>query len=333
MKIRTTLQNIQNYKTYLRMVGSIETFLKQKGFLKLDLPVLSPSLIPEWCLDIFETKFRYFNIKQSLYLTPSPELFIKRLISSGIGDCYCLGKSFRNSELFSSYHNPEFTMIEIYKIGENYKYMAGVVLEMLNAICQDLFNTNYVTYLGKKISFSRWEEISVAEAFLKYAAIEPVVLFDENKFIKKAKDKGYAIEGATYADLWSQIYANEVEKNLGTHGYPTLLYDYPVQFASLSKPNPDNKTAQRFEFYICGVELGNCASELTDHKLQLERFYADSLERKKSGKIEHSIDFGFIDMLKKGLPECTGIAIGVERLGMIFANTNSIDKLKLLSIN
>jgi len=120
--------------------------------------------------------------------------------------------------------------------------------------------------------------------------------------------------------------------DLGNKGYATLIYDYPKEFAALAKLNKDGKTAQRFEFYIRGVELGDCYTELTDWKEQEKRFKAEGRLRKISGKTTHRIDNGYIEALKYGLGQCSGIAIGMERLGMIFSNTKSISDLKLITI-
>ncbi|CAN5173640.1 elongation factor P--(R)-beta-lysine ligase [soil metagenome] len=328
MKITTHPENISTYKKYIEVVSSIEAYLKDKGYLKLDLPVLSPALIPESYLEVFETEFRYFDIKEKLYLTPSPELFIKRLLAAGIGDCYYMNKSFRNSEPHSPKHEPEFIMLELYKVGEDYKYMAQEVLNMLQYIAK----SRQIVYQGKAISLEKWEEFTIAEVFKKYADISEEELFDHTLFLAKAKEKGYVVDGFTYEDLWSQIYTQEIDSHLGTNGYPTVLFDYPVEFAALSKPNLDGRTSQRFEFYIQGVELGNCYSELTDWKLQEERFGNEYEERKKSGKIDHPVDWGFIEALKQGLPESTGIAIGVERLAMIFADVSNLADLKLITL-
>ncbi len=333
MNIVTSSKNIDSYKKYLKVIRSIHQFLQDKGYLQIDLPVLSPALIPEGYLEVFETEFRYFDKKEKLYLTPSPELFLKRLIVEGIGDCYYLGKSFRNSEPNSPKHTSEFTMLELYKVGKDYKYIVAEVHKMLQYLAEKLTgHADKIVYQGSLVSLEKMEQFTVAQAFEKYAGITEKELFDEKKFITKAKERKYVTEGFNYEDLFSQIYSHEVEPNLGKNGYPTVLYDYPVVFASLSKPNEDGKTAQRFEFYIEGIELGNCYTELADWKLQEERFKKENKIRKKSRKINHPVDSGFIDALKKGLPLCSGIAIGVDRLAMIFADVDSIEKLKLISI-
>jgi lysyl-tRNA synthetase class 2 len=344
MKIKTEIKNLENYKIYLRVVEAIDHFLQKKGYLKIDLPVLSPALIPESYLEIFETEFRYFNRKEKLYLTPSPELFLKRLLVEGVGNCYYLGKSFRNSDPPSSLHSFEFTMLEFYKTGVNYMEIADEVLEMLRYINKKFKTSPFAIASGDrqkskvkgdlslKINLDKWEKISVVEAFEKYTGIFEKELFDHQLFLQKAKKKGYQVEKFSYEDIWSQIYVQEIEPHLGKNVYPTLIYDYPKEFAALAKLNPDGKTAQRFEFYINGIELGDCYTELSDWKEQEDRFAEEDSERKRNKKINHPIDKGFIEALKYGLPDCAGIAIGVERLAMVFLDLDSIDKLKVISI-
>ncbi len=332
MKILTNLENLQNYKKSLLILKAIEEFLEKKGYLKIDLPVLSPALIPESYLEVFETEFRYLNQKEKLYLTPSPELFLKRLLAYGVGDCYYLGKSFRNSDPPSTLHGFEFTMLEFYKMGASYMDIANEVLEMLQHIKFKIQNSKF-KMKDIKLKLNRWEKISVFEAFEKYAGISEKEFFNHSLFLKKAKQKGYQVDGFSYEDIWSQIYTQEIEPNLGKNGYPTLIYDYPKEFAALAKSNEDGKTAQRFEFYIDGVELGDCYTELTDWKEQEQRFLKEKKERKKQGKIIHPVDKGFIEALKYGLKPCSGIAIGVERLMMVFLGLESINQLKLINIS
>jgi len=345
MKIKVNPLNLENHKNYLLVIKTIEDFLQKRGYLKIDLPVLSSALIPESYLEVFETKWRYFDKEEKLYLIPSPELFLKRLLSYGFGNCYYLGKSFRNGDLPSSLHSFEFTMLEFYKLDASYMDIADELLLMLREI-----NKKLKTQISKlktktqksklikteeknlKINLDKWEKISVAQAFEKYAGIYEEELFNHQFFFEKAKKKGYQVDKFSYEEVWSQIYSQEVEPNLGKNEYPTLIYDYPKEFAALAKLNPDGKTAQRFEFYINGVELGDCYTELTDWKEQEERFLKEYLLRKRYKKINHSIDKGFIETLKYGLPNCAGIAIGVERLAMVFLNLDSIDKLKVIDI-
>jgi len=325
MEINTSLKNLNNYKIYLQIEKSIHEFMEKNNYLKIDIPVLSPALIPESYLEIFETEFKYFDKREKLYLTSSPEIFLKRLLVAGIGNCYYLGRCYRNSEPNSDWHSPEFTMLEFYKLGINYLEMADEVLKLLQSI--------QIENKKLKISFEKWEKYSVAEVFTKFEKIKEEELFNEKLFFNKAREKGYNVEKTTYEDLFSQILATEIEPKLGIKGYPTLIYDYPKQMASLAKLNKNGKTAQRCEFYIDGLEVGGFCTELNDYKEQQKRFISETKKRKQNKMINHSIDKGFIEALKYGLPFCTGAGIGFERLVMIFANTQSIDELKLINIS
>ncbi len=332
MKINTTVKNLDNYKIYLQVEKAIHEFMEKNNYLKIDIPVLSPALIPESYLEIFETDFKFLDKKEKLYLTPSPEIFLKRLLVAGIGNCYYLGRAYRNSEPNSDWHNPEFTMLEFYKVGVNYLELADEVLNLLQYI-KDQISKIKTAKQKSEILFQKWEKYSVAQAFEKFAGITKTELFSEKLFFKKAEEKGYNINKTTYEDIFSQILATEIEPKLGVNGYPTLLYDYPKQMASLAKLNNDSLTAQRCEFYINGLEVGGFCTELNDYKQQEERFESEIKKRKKNKMINHSIDKGFIEALKYGLPNCTGAGIGFERLVMIMANVKSIDKLKLINIS
>src|SRR3989304_9899750 len=341
MKIKTNIQNLKNYKIQLRVEQAVHEFMKKKGYLKLDLPVMSPALIPESYLEIFETEFNYFDRKEKLYLTPSPELFMKRLLTQGIGNIYYLGKSFRNSEPNSSFHSPEFTMLEFYKVGATYLELAEQILEMMRFVSDKTPRSrsfvnkklnNSIFYQGKKISFDKWEKFTVAEAFEKFAGIKEKELFDNKLFIMKAKEKGYEVKGFSYQDIFSQIIAQEIEPKLGINGYPAMLYDYPKEMSSLAKLSKDEKTAKRVEFYINGIEIGGCCEELNDWREQETRNKKQETKRKEYKMIDHKVDKGFIEALKYGLPDCTGAGIGFDRLCMVFANATSIDKLKLINI-
>ena len=332
MKIRTSIENLKNYQVCLKIEEAVHQFFKENHYLRLDLPILSPSLIPESYLEIFETHFDYLNNRSKLYLTPSPELFIKRLLTEGIGNCYYLGKAFRNSELPSRLHSPEFTILEFYKLGVDYLELADEVLDLLQYLAYKFFGKKDFIYQKKRVLLRKWEKFSVKEAFYRFAGIDELELFNHRLFFQKAKKKGYEVKNASYQDLWSQIYVQEVEPHLGKRGFPTLIYDYPKELAALAKLNPDKKTAQRFEFYIAGIELGDGYSELDDWQEQKERFLIEKKIRKENKKINHKIDWELINYLKKIFPSCSGVAIGFDRLAMIFADVSDISKLKLVNI-
>ncbi len=329
MRITTHPENRKNHLVVQDLKRKTRLFLDAQGFFEVDLPVLSPALVPESYLEVFKTIFRFGNKRKNLYLTPSPELFLKRLLAHEIGDIYYLGKSFRNSDPPSTLHSFEFTMLELYQMGKNYLDIADVLLNLLRYLADG----KDIVYRGNTISFHHWEKISVAEAFDRYAGIPEKTMFKQSAFIAAAQKKGYMVEGFTYEDVWSQLYTQEIEPHLGMNGAPTLLYDYPKEFAALAKLNFDGKTAQRFEFYICGVELGDCYSELTEWKEQQERFTKEQKNRKESNRIMYPIDKGFIQALQYGLKPCAGIAVGFDRLAMIFANVSSLEETQVITIS
>lgn len=332
LRIETSIKNLKNYKIYLRVEKAVNEFLLKKGYLKIDLPVLSPVLIPESYLEVFRTEFRYLNRKEKLYLTPSPELFLKRLLTCGLGNCYYIGKAFRNSEPNSNFHSPEFTMLEFYRVGFTYLQLADEILEMMEVIARELNKNKTILYQSKQISFKKWEKYTVVQAFKKFSNISEEELLTETLFIKKARRKGYIVKGFSYQDLFSQIISQEIEPRLGIEGYPTLLYDYPREMSSLAKLKSNKKIAKRAEFYINGIEIGGCCEELFDWKEQEERFRKQIEKRKKLEMIDLEVDKGFIEALKYGLPDCAGAGIGFERLAMIFSDAQSINQLKLIDI-
>ncbi|MDD2483166.1 MAG: hypothetical protein PHE32_01490 [Candidatus Shapirobacteria bacterium] len=328
MEVKSQISNLKNHQIFLETKRLIDVFLQKKAFIKVDTPLLSPKLIPESYLEIFETENLYSDNKEKLYLIPSPELFLKRLIVKGIGNCYSLGKSFRNNEPVEKKHSYEFTMLEFYRVNADYFDIAEDVMNLIRFITKELFGKEIINYQGKIIDLGKFEKITVAEAFKKYAEITDI--FDHKEFFKQAKEKGYRVENMDYTDVWSQIYGIEVEPNLGKNGLVTFIYEYPPELAAIIKINEKN-IAERFEFYIEGIEMGNCGNEGVIIEEYKKRFEKDIDIRQKLGLINYKVDDEFIEILEK-LPKCAGIAIGVDRLAMIFADVKSINDLKLITI-
>jgi elongation factor P--beta-lysine ligase len=210
--------------------------------------------------------------------------------------------------------------------------LAEDVLTLFREVARAMHDTDYIVYNGKKIQFDSWEKITVSQAFEKYADIQNVI--DADTLMTRAHEKGYVTEGFDYVDIWSQIYAQEIEPYLGKNGKPTLIYEYPRQLAATAQYDSKKKVAQRLEVYIEGIELGNCgnASTAKTNKVEEEKklFHENAL-RKKLHRIEHKPDLEFAEVLTK-MPPTAGIAIGVERLGMIFTGCDSIHDLQVISV-
>jgi EF-P lysine aminoacylase GenX len=349
-KLRDNPKLWDRYSVREKVIKAIRSFFDERGFHEVETPILIAHPAAESYLDVFETTLldRQRN-PTKVYLSTSPEVALKKLLVAGIGNCYSITKSFRNMETQSRLHNPEFTILEWYRVGANYmdimKDCEELVLSIRSVIPGPLFHKgtrnpsspktgsrlkgrddNTLTYQGKTIDLTPpWERISVAEAFKKWATIDFDEFFDEKSAKQIAQRKGYRVEkGTTWEELYNQIFLNKIEPRLG-RGKPTILYDFPGAMGALAKKkSSDPRFSERFELYIAGLELGDCYSELTDWKEQEERFESELRELRKLGKTVYDYDHVFIEALKVGLPECSGIAVGVDRLVMLFADTKDI---------
>ena len=168
-----------------------------------------------------------------------------------------------------------------------------------------------------------WERITVTAAFKKYANVDFDEFFTHAPEI--AQKKGYYVEkNTTWEELYNQIFLNEIEPHLGQNK-ATIIYDFPAAMAALAKKKEsDPRFAERFEFYIAGLELGDAYSELTDPVEQEDRFKKEITTLTRLGKTTYDYDHDFIDALKVGLPACSGIAVGIDRLVMLLADVKNI---------
>ncbi len=314
-----------------KVVDAIRNFFKHEGFLEVETPLLVKSPGTEPYLEIFESTLTTPSFAdKKAYLLTSPELNMKKLLSAGVGSIFQVCKSFRNGEGLSSFHNPEFTILEWYRVNANYldimQDLERLFLFVLNELELNEDGKNTLYYQGVKYDLTApWERISVSDAFLKYARVTQEEMLSKDKLLKIARTKGYAVnQKTTWEQVYNQILLNEIEPFLGKDK-PTILYDYPASQAALSKKKTDDpRFAERFEAYIGGIELGNAFSELTDANEQEERMFADLKLRKKLGKVEYQMDKEFIKALNLGMPTTGGIAVGVDRMVMLFANAKSI---------
>lgn len=303
-----------------KVMKAIRAYFEKEKFHEIETPILISHPPAESYLDVFETRLLDRARRATpAYLSTSPEVPLKKLMVAGLGNCYSMTKSFRNMETQSNIHNPEFTVLEWYRVGADYFDIMNDCEKLLRAI--DGGNT--LTYQGKKIDLTApWERITVAAAFKKYADVNFDEFFDHAREI--AMTKGYRVENNTWEELFNQIFLNEIESRLGREK-PTIIYEFPAAMAALAKKKAsDPRFAERFEFYIAGLELGDAYSELTDPVEQEARFKKELIELTRLGKTMYDYDHDFIDALKVGLQKCSGIAVGVDRLVMLFADVATI---------
>lgn len=317
----------EQYKVRGLVLKAIRAYLDANEFTEIETPILIAHPPAESYVDVFQTTLLDRQRKAHPgYLSTSPEVALKKLLVAGIGNCYSVTKSFRNTEMQSLRHNPEFTIVEWYRVGVAYQAIMEDVERIVFSIQQSVSDDPVMHYQGNAIHLAPpWNRLTMKEAFLKYANVDLDVFLDESEARKISEKKGYVVEeNSTWEELYNQIFLNEIEPFLGFEK-PVFLYEFPASMAALSKKKKsDSRYSERFEFYIAGLELGDAYSELTDWTEQEKRFDAELVELKRLGKTTYDYDHDFIEALKVGLPECAGIAVGVDRLIMLFANVTSI---------
>lgn len=327
-KLREHPELWERYFIREKVLTAIRRFLDGREFHEVETPILIARPPAESNLEVFETSLLDRNRQATtVYLSTSPEVPLKKLMAAGLGNCYAITKSFRNMETGGPLHNPEFTILEFYRVGADYRDIMTDVEQLVVSIARFLNDgAPTISYQGKTIDLATpWERLSVTQAFEKFAHVDFEKFLDVQMARTTAVKKGYSVDpDTTWEQLYNQIFLNEIEPHLGI-AKPTILYDFPSSMAALSKKKTsDPRFAERFEFYIAGLEMGDCYSELTDAYEQEERFKREMEEIKRLGKISYEYDHDFIEALKVGLPECSGIAIGVDRLIMLFAGTADI---------
>jgi len=315
-----------------RIIQAIRMFFHNKKFHEIETPILIGYPPAESYLDVFQTTLLDRRHKKtSAYLSTSPELALKKLLVAGIGNCYSITKSFRNGETDSKTHTPEFTILEWYRVNKTYVDLMDDCEQLIRFIAASLKKGSTLTYQGTSFDLSApWIRISVIEAFSTYAQVDLNTFFDMDTARKIATKKGYTVTASnTWEELYNQIFLNEVEPHLGVTK-PTIMYDFPSAMGALCRKKiSDPRLVERFEFYIGGLEVGDCYGELTDWKEQKARFDQELVEIQRIGKTLYEYDHDFIEALKEGMPEASGIAVGLDRLIMLFTNTKTIQETQL----
>jgi lysyl-tRNA synthetase class 2 len=321
-RVREGRQPIEPLLMREQVVDGIRSFFKGRDFREVETPSLvrHPGMEPH--LEVFQTELvTARGRRDDGFLVTSPEYAMKKLLAAGLERIFQVCKSFRNGEEISARHNPEFTMLEWYRAHTDYTS----IMDDCEALLVHLAGRDRIVYQGREIDLGRPERLSVREAFARYAGIDLDGCLELAPMAVAARAKGYAVEpDTTWEQLFHQVLLNEVEPRLG-EGRPTILYDYPVSMAALSRAKAaDPRYAERFELYVAGIELGNAFSELTDAVEQRRRLEAEREERWAAGRTRYDLDEDFVDALAAGIPPSAGIAVGVDRLVMLLADRPSI---------
>lgn len=320
-------QKIDNLRIRSKIIREIRHYFDNQQFDEVETPTLQICPVIDTHIRAFATDLRGVdgNVKQTMYLHTSPEFAMKKLMVAGCNKIYQICKVFRNAE-GSKRHLPEFTMIEWYRTNADYNYIMQDCEQLLRA-CAKAAEIKEFKYKDLTCNpFEEWERLSVVQAFERYANIDlGECLGDKQKLKHAVLDLNlHTAEDDEWDDLFFRVMDEHIEPKLGI-GKPTFLFDYPIAMASLSKPKEDDpRFAERFELYVCGIELANAFSELTDADEQVRRYHIEMDEKERLYGERYPLDEEFIEALKHGLPPSGGIALGVDRLIMLACGVEDI---------
>ncbi len=286
------------------IIKDLRRFFEGRGYVEVQTPVLQVCPTMDTHIHAFRTERLGIDLThaETLYLHTSPEFDMKKLLAEGMERIYQICPVFRNAE-GSARHTPEFTMLEWYRSGVNYTYLMDEIDALLAVF-----------------GIESCERLSVCRAFERYANINlEDVLVDRDAFAQVADVR--VIENDGWDDIFHAVMAEKIEPKLER----TILYDYPVSMAALSrKKESDSRFAERFELYLDGIEIANAFSELTDQTEQRARFNAEMDEKQRLYGECYSADEVFFNALERGMPESAGIALGLDRLIMVITGAHHI---------
>lgn len=315
-----------------RITSVLRRFFAERGFVEVETPALqvSPGLEPH--LIAFATELMEPGAgSRPRYLHTSPEFAMKKLLVAGLPRIFQLAHCFRNGERGRTHH-PEFTMLEWYRAGAGYRDLMADCEGLLRA-CLAASGRSRFTWQGRSADPAQpWQYLSVAEAFDRYCRIDLLATAPDpltptlDLLATAARPLGITPhEGDEWEDLFFRIFLEHIEPQLGINA-PTILYDYPVSMAALARVKPeDARLAERFELYVCGLELANAFGELTDATAQRGRFLADQAKKQARYDAKYPIDEDFLAALAHGMPESAGIALGMDRLVILASGAEHIE--------
>ncbi|WWO96361.1 MAG: elongation factor P--(R)-beta-lysine ligase [Candidatus Dasytiphilus stammeri] len=312
--------SINNLFNRAAIIATIRRFFADRNILEVDTPSLSQATVPDVHIDSFQTTFFKpgSTEKQELYLITSPEYHMKRLLVAGIGPIYQICHCFRNREL-GAVHNPEFTMLEWYRPQYNIYQLMNEVNELIDKII----------HCGKA------EKISYQDVFIRHLNIDPlsIPIKELKQIVKLLPGDSSNFINESYDTLLQLLLSHLVTSLVGFEK-PIFIYNFPISQASLATINlDDERVAERFELYYQGVELANGFHELTDSIEHRRRFEYDNNIRTIIGKNKQPLDNKFLTAIQQGLPRCSGVSLGIDRLIMLALKMKKLSQVIAFSVD
>ena len=322
-----------------RIVAAARAVLASRGYVEVETPALQVSPGAEPHLAAFATELHGARPGETAlrYLHTSPELAMKKLLVAGMPQIFQMARVFRNAEAAHTHH-PEFTMLEWYRVDAGYLDLIDDAAALLVAAASASGGT--LSWQGATCAPSdTWERLTVAQAFERHAGVDLLATLgpdgdgDLAALDAQVRHLGHAARsGDAYADLFFRIMLDRIEPKLG-FGVPTVLADYPAEMAALSRRKPeDRRLAERWELYVCGLELANAFGELTDPMEQRARFAEGEALRQGLYDRTYPMDADFLAALEHGMPPAAGIALGFDRLVMLAVGATRIEDVLWLPV-
>lgn len=306
--------SIDSLKRRAQLLALLRSFMAERGIWEVETPIMARFGVSDLHLSNIKAEFR----QQNFYLQTSPEYHMKRLLAAGSGSIYYLGKVFRDDEL-GRWHNPEFTMLEWYQTGIDHLQL----IAELDSLLQRVLSTKplqKITYkrLFEEVLGQRLDDASVAGLReIAYQKLGHHVFQDHE---------------ASFDDYLHLLMSHCIEPVLAELEHPVAVYGFPASQACLARIEPDG-TAARFEIYYKGLELANGFYELACVEEQKQRFAEDNAARKARGFPEIDLDPYFLEALGQGLPDCSGVALGVDRLCALLLESNSLAEVMAFTVD
>ncbi|MHC4068524.1 MAG: lysine--tRNA ligase [Planctomycetota bacterium] len=312
---------MERFKKRSAIISSVRDFLKQSGFLEVETPMMQ-TIAGGAAARPFTTHHNSLDL--DLFLRIAPELFLKRLLVGGMEKVFEINRNFRNEGL-SRWHNPEFTMLELYQAYADYTVMMDLTEELISQLVEKHCDTQKLEFDGKPIDFARpWRRATYAELLKEYSGCD---IDDISALRKRAQKLGLDEKDMDDVVVINEVFENTVENNLVD---PTFVIDYPAALCPLTKRKKnDPKYAERFELYAGKMELANAYTELNDPAVQEENF---KIQLRGQEESMATMDEDFVMALKYGMPPAGGLGIGIDRLIMILTSAASIRDVVLFPL-
>ena len=316
-----------------RITAAVRAWFAAREFVEVETPALQVSPGNEAHLHAFATEaVGYAGERSALYLRTSPEFAAKKLLAAGETRTFEVARVWRNRER-GPLHHPEFTLLEWYRVGETYETLMSDCASLL-ALAAEAAGAGVLSYRDRSVDpLAEPERVTLAEAFDRFAGIDLLASVgaggatDRDVLSAAAGARGIRVApDDTWADVFSRVLVEKIEPRLG-RDRATVLCEYPVSEAALARPKAaDPRVAERFELYVCGVELANCFGELTDPAEQRRRFAAEMAEKARVYGERYPIDEDFLAALGT-MPQASGGALGLDRLVMLATGASHIEQV------